>query len=223
MAAPNLASTASGGTAAQPFDLTVLANLKAYLYAGNAAPPTTSDVLLQRLISSYSQAIQEWLGYDVGNGITLASAQYTEVLDSVIDGTGWASDWVYSIPIRFPPVTAVSSVTMDGVVIPGGGDGVQTPGYFIDPLQPWLIQVGGYMPLIRGKKNVKVVYTGGYALIPYDIEQACIEMVALRFKSIDRLGVRSQAMAGETTTYDTSALPDAIQAVLRPYKRVVVG
>jgi hypothetical protein len=220
MAGPTLASASAGP---QAFDLTNLANLKGYLFAGNASPPTTSDTLLQRLISAYSQVIQEWLGYDVGNGIILGATTYTETLDSVWDGSGWSNEWVYQIPIRFPPVTAVSSVTIDGNVVPSGGDGVRTPGWFLDATQPWSIFVAGYGPIFRGKKDVVVVYTGGYAAIPFDVEQACIEMITLRFKSIDRLGVRSQAMAGETTTYDTSALPDSIQAALRPYKRMVVG
>ena len=221
MTGPNLASNATGGTSPQPFDLTVLANLKAYLFAGTSQP-TTDDALLQRMISSASQLVQEYLGYDVQNGFMLAATAYTETLDSVYDGMGWQSQWIYPIAVRWSPIQSVASVVMDGITVPSAGNGYGTPGWFIDSDQPYLIFVAGYRPLVRGKKNVVVQYTGGYPLIPYDLEQAVIELISLRYKEIQRIGVRSISMAGESTTYNVSALPDSTKMAISAYRRVVI-
>jgi hypothetical protein len=223
MTGPNLASTATGGTSPQPFDLTVLANFKAYLFAGNTTPPTTDDALLQRMITSASAMIQDFLGYDVQNGVMLAATPYTETKDSVYDGSGWPSAWIYQIPVRWSPIVSVSSVTIDGVTVPSGGDGVQYPGWFLDPTDPVQIQVAGYRPNPRAKKNVVVSYVGGYSLIPYDLEQATIELIALRYKEINRLGIRSISMAGESTSYNIGALPDSTRMAISSYRRVVLG
>src|ERR1700704_20243 len=120
MGAPILASTLALGSEPQAFDLTILDNLKAYLFS-SGAPSNIDDDLLQRLISSASAAIQSWLGYEVGNGTKLAATAYTETLDSVDDGAGWPNRWLYSIPVRWSPIQSVASVTMDGRVIPSGG------------------------------------------------------------------------------------------------------
>ncbi len=223
MAGPNLASAATGGASPQAFDLTSLANLKGYLFAGNASPPTTDDVLLQRMLTSASTQIQEYLGYDVQRGYMLAATPYTETRDGVDDGMGWQNQWVYLIPVRWSPIVSVSSVTIDGQVIPSGGDAVNNPGWFIDLADPIQIFVSGYKPIPRARKNVIFSYTGGYPLIPYDLEQATIELIALRYKEIQRIGVRSLAMAGESTTYNIGALPDSTRMAINAYRRVGLG
>lgn len=213
--------TLGPGFAPQPFDLTVLANLKGYLFPSGTTP-TANDALLQRQISAASMAIQNWLGYDVQSGRMLAQTTYTEQADAIIDGSGWPNEWLYPIPVRYPPIQSVTSVTIDGLAIPSGGDAVQTPGYFFDSEQPIMVYVAGYRPMVRGKKDVLVVYSGGYPAIPWDVEEACIEMVALRYKETGRIGERSKSMAGETISYIVSALPPAAQAALQPYKRLPV-
>jgi hypothetical protein len=207
--------------APQPFDLTVLANLKQYLFP-SGAPPSANDALLQRMISSASAAIQTWLGYDPANGSMLAATTYTESPNAVFDGSGWPNEWLYPIPVRYPPIQSVASVTLDSIVVPSGGDAVSKPGWFFDTEHPIMVYVAGYRPQFRGKKDVTVVYSGGYTAVPWDVEEACIEMIALRFKETGRIGERSKSMAGETISYIVSALPPAAQAALQPYRRLPV-
>jgi hypothetical protein len=224
MAGPTLASAASGGSGPQAFDLTTVANLKASLFAGQATPPTTDDALLQRMISSISAFMQAWAGYNVQLGRMIGQANYTEELDAVDDGMGWPAQTLYKILINYPPIQSVTSVTIDGFAIPSGGDAVAKAGYFFDPVAADAILVNGYWPMARGKKTVIVTYSGGYPAIPYDLEQACIEAVSLRYRSLkpERDGVRSVGMAGATTSYIVSDLSPAAKAALQPYKRLPV-
>lgn len=222
MSEPLLASTLNPPLGPQAYDLTILDHVKGYLFQAGA-PSNVDDGLLQRLISSASVAIQAWLGYDVHSGKTLVQTTYTELIDAVTDGMGWATEWLYQIPVRYPPIQSVTSVTIDTQVIPAGGDATKTPGWFLDPDVPIIVYVAGYWPWYRAKKDVKVIYSGGYPAIPEDVEQACIETVALRYKRASRIDVRSASIAGETTVFLTGQIPDSAIQALWPYKRIQVN
>lgn len=61
-----------------------------------------------------------------------------------------------------------------------------------------------------------------YSFTPGPVEDACINLVAYRYRMQSRIGVRSQAIGdGQSTTYDLSDLPAYINRVLLAYKRIV--
>src|SRR5579875_3868416 len=96
-------------------DLTTLANVKSYL-----SPPLTTtadDALLSRLITAASQFIESWLNR------TIASAAYTDTRN----GTGGTR-----LFLRNRPVTAVSSLTIDGVAIAASDPPPLAAGYLFD-------------------------------------------------------------------------------------------
>jgi hypothetical protein len=65
-----------------------------------------------------------------------------------------------------------------------------------------------------------VNYTAGYSAIPADIAEACVELVALRYRQRQNIGQSSKHLAtGETVSYDRRAMPDWIRDVIARYKR----
>lgn len=180
-------------------DLTTLANVKAWM--GLPADNTDDDVLLNRLISSASAFIQTWLNR------SFASQAYNEARD----GTGGAR-----MMFADYPVTAVSSVVVDGLSIPASPD-VMSPGYRFDDKT---IMLNGFI-FGRGMNNVQLSYTAGYAATPLEIEQACIEMISLRYKERDRIGHQSKSLAGETVTFFIKDMPDSVRTILNNYRKVV--
>jgi hypothetical protein len=59
-----------------------------------------------------------------------------------------------------------------------------------------------------------------YSYIPADINQACIEWVAERYRYRDRISQRSKSLGGqETASYDIGAMSAYIKQILQPYKR----
>src|SRR5215469_1463317 len=144
-------------------DLTTLANVKAYL-----SPPLTTtadDALLTRLVTSASQFIQTWLGR------TIAQTSYSETRN----GQGGTR-----LFLRNRPVVSVVSLTVDGIAIaPAAGPG--QPGYLFDDNSIYLSGTA----FTRGQQNVAVTYTAGYVATPPELEQACIALVALRYKERD--------------------------------------
>jgi hypothetical protein len=182
-------------------DLTTLADVKAWLQTGQNAFPTTDDALLTRLITATSQYIQTWLNRQI------AIADYLEVRD----GTGGQR-----LQFACFPVVAVLSLTIDGQAIPPAVPS-NPMGYSFSPTQ---LAVCGYT-FNRGAQNISVSYTAGYSTTPPDIAQACIELVALRYRERTRIGEVSRALGGaETVTYAQKDMSDAAKTLLQQYRLV---
>jgi hypothetical protein len=179
-------------------DLTTLANAKQWL----GVTSSSDDAMLSRLVSAASDYIQTWLGR------TIASATYTETRD----GTGGDR-----LMFSNYPVTAVTSLSVDGISIPLAANS-QQPGYLWNATS--IRTINGYS-FTRGVQNVTVAYTAGYAATPNEIEQAAIELVSLRYKDKDRIGQTSKSIGGESVTFTQQDFSDAITATLAQYKKVI--
>jgi uncharacterized phiE125 gp8 family phage protein len=180
-------------------DFTTLANVKAWL-----SPPLATgadDALLARLVTAASRFIESWLDRSI------LSQGYSETRD----GMGGAR-----LVLRNRPVTAVASVTVDGVAIPAA-TAPGAAGYRFDDVS---LVLAGYA-FTRGLQNVVVGYTAGFAATPPEIEQACIELVCLRYKERDRIGHVSKSLGGETVTFTQKDLPADVATLLAQYRNVV--
>ena len=90
----------------------------------------------------------------------------------------------------------------------------------------FLIGIGG--DPVPGKKIIQVQYHAGYATIPTDIQDAVIDLVALKFKEStygdNRFGIESESVGAVKYTYSKKdlAIPASISSVLDRYvaKRV---
>lgn len=188
-------------------DLTTLADVKAWLQTGQNPFPATDDALLSRLITAASEFIQNWLGRRI------AAADWLEVRD----GTGGQLLAFANIP-----VTAILSLSIDGLTIPpapapgdvGGGFGA---GYSFTPTE---LALRGYV-FTRRPQNVIVTYTAGYSATPPDIAQTCIELVCLRYRERTRIGEVSKSLGGgETVTFSQKDISDAAKTLLAQYRAV---
>lgn len=191
-------------------DLTTLADVKAWAKISN----TTDDQLLQRLITAASTGI-----VNVLNRGDIFSRQYIERYD----GNG-----SQRLMLRQWPVTALSALSIDGVSIAAQTSYPLGTGYLLTPWDgigsgsPCFLDVFGYA-FNKGRQNISVTYTAGYqtSAIPDDLAQACIELVALRYKERDRIGLASLAVGGETTSYIQKDVRAFVEARLQSYMNVV--
>lgn len=178
-------------------NLTTLAKVKEWMGIKGDA----DDALLARLITAASAYIETWTNR------TFASQAYSELRD----GTGGQK-----MMFAETPVSAVSSVVVNGLPIPpyAGGTGA---GYKFDASRVVLF---GYT-FGRGHNNVELNYTAGYSATPPEIEQACIELVSLRYKERDRIGHQSKSLVGETVTFMIRDFPDSVRTILNNYRKVI--
>ena len=67
---------------------------------------------------------------------------------------------------------------------------------------------------------VKVVYTGGFSTVPYDLQQACINLVERQYHLLKEGGVANISMsnAGGSVNFDQE-LPADVQRTIQKYKR----
>ena len=161
---------------------------------------------MTRLITAASQYIQTWLNRHI------AQCDYMEVRD----GTGGER-----LQFACFPVSAVLSLTIDGLAIPAAP--APTPstgliaGYVFSTTQ---LALRGYH-FTRRAQNVVVTYTAGYPATPPEIAQACIELVALRYRERTRIGEVSRSVGGgETVTYAQKDMSAPIATLLQQYRVV---
>lgn len=178
-------------------DFTTLADVKAWLSLTSAS----DDALLTRLITASSVAMQSYLSRDI----------FQQVYIENYHGKGNPS-----LLFKNWPVTAVSSVSVDGVSIPASitatGDG-----YVFDETK---LMLRGYI-FCRGFSNITISYTAGYATAPYDLAQVCIQLVSLRYKERDRIGHVSKTLAQETVAFSQKDFSDDMRTIMNQYRRVI--
>jgi hypothetical protein len=177
-------------------DLTTLAHVKQWVGLAN----TVSDDLLERMITSCSAAMESWMNR------TIARTSYVETRN----GTGGSA-----LLVQQYPIVSVSGVTVGAVAVPARariGDG----GYVFDETR---ILLDG-STFTRGMQNVTVSYVAGYATVPQDIEQACIDIIGDWFRYKDRAGKLSEGIEGQTISFTDTAFPSRAQGVLNQYRKV---
>jgi hypothetical protein len=176
-----------------------------------------TDAVLARLITSSSYYLLAKMSRTTFNPVL----NYNEVRN----GNGGQR-----MALRFWPVTAVNSVTVDGISVPKSPDGVQA-GWSSDGVSVFLIgsfNIGfprfapGASPgLFRsGFQNVQFNYNYNPPVLPPDVVQACVELVSLKqVVGRQKIGLKSEALTGiGTNSYITGAVPDSVQAVIDKYK-----
>ena len=184
-------------------DLATLGDVKAWLQTGQSSFPATDDALLTRLITAASQFVQTWLGRQI------APSDWQEVRD----GTGG-----HRLAFANFPVTAVLSLSIDGVAIPPApADGGFDAGYVFTATE---LALRGYV-FTRRAQNVILSYTAGYPATPPDVAQACIELVCQRYRERTRIGETSRAVSGgEIVTFSQQDMSADVKVLLAQYRVV---
>lgn len=180
-------------------DLATLAQVKQYI-GGAVATTTVSDALLAALITGSSAAIQNFLNRD------LSFRRRTEVYD----GTGSVT-----ITLHDYPVETIHALTINDVAIPQSV-GVNSPGWV--KTRAGAALRGGYR-FEKGLQNVVMDYSAGYAVIPAEIQQSCIKLVASEFKRRDVINVASKGIGGESISFNADDVREAVKS-LSSYQRV---
>lgn len=179
-------------------DLTTLASLEPIL---GLTPGNTDEALLAQLITAASGFIASWCGCG------FVSQSYSETRD----GSGGRR-----MPFGYTPVSAVTGLAIDGIAV-APGDANATPGYYFTPT---MLYLNGFV-FARGLGNVALSYTAGYATVPAEVAEACNELVAFRYRELERIGMSSKGLAGETTAFVVRDMPPSVATLLETYRRVV--
>lgn len=181
-------------------DLTTVAAVKAW----GGILGSIGDPEIASLITSTSA----WIG-TYCNRVFGGVASFSEIRH----GTGGQA-----LMLANGPVAAITSLTGGAVpILAQAGDG--QAGYFLDGNM--LVLEGRTFP--RGRSNVRVTYTAGYAAVPADVAQACIEIVVSAYRRGGRgPDLKSQTIgpSSESHSWAQDAIPAAAKLILDRYQRV---
>ncbi|HVP99168.1 MAG TPA: hypothetical protein VMS87_07950 [Roseiarcus sp.] len=173
------------------------------LQPGDAAPPGRPQALdlfgeLYRP-GRQSLAVIYTAGYAVQNEAQTVPASSPYQVNALAPYGAWASDLGVAYASNGTALTAVGAS-------PGVGQYAVTGGVYAFSAA----DAGQALSL-------------SYAYVPQDVAQAALELAATRFRAAERIGLNSKSIGGqETISYDASAVPAPILAMLQPYKRVAV-
>lgn len=181
-------------------DLCALADVKTYL----GITDTNTDAVLTDLVSKASAMVEAFCNR------TFGQASYTETLN----GNGRAQ-----LCLKNTPITAVASVAINDAPV-SAAVGATGTGYVFDKLSVYL-RPGGYpCTFSKGVQNVTIAYTAGYAAIPLDVAQACIELVAHKFAKRSRIDKASETLGTQQTiSFSQADMPAQVRTALKPYVR----
>lgn len=176
-------------------------------YVGTQASDTSAAAAMEQLIEGASAFIERFCNR------TFGSATYAEVRN----GNDRAK-----LMTNESPITAVSSVSVDGVAIaPSAGPTVA--GYTFDSYAIYLRPGLTVSRFWRGVQNVELTYTAGYATIPPDIAQACVELIAFKLAKRTRIDKKNETLGSQQTIgFDISDMPAGVKTALLPYQRFTV-
>ena len=184
-----------------PTDLVDIATAKTWLNITD----DSQDNVIQQIITMASLAINNTLNRQISIG------SYNEFYD----GTGTNR----LCPINFP-ITNITALSIDGVSV-ARSFSQSARGFQFDGSTIWLTGGMRYTP---GCKNVSVIYSAGYSIIPYDIIQATLmtiqSMVSMRL--VDPNVAAENSGGGYSVTYKDTAgnVPSGAKDLLKNYKRV---
>lgn len=186
-------------------DLCTLSDVKAFT---QTSAVNANDGALSTLITAASGWIKTFTNRD------FVLKMYSEIRD----GTG--SQEMF---LRNGPAVSVSALTVNGRAI-SAQPVDQQAGYFLSD-DSNILCLFGY-EFCRGRKNVRLTYLGGSNVVPPDIAQACMELVASAWGRGKREGgaLVEQSLGPEgaqSFRWSTADIPAPTKAVLVKYSRVV--
>ena len=120
------------------------------------------------------------------------------------------------------PVTSLAHIWSADVGITKAGvamvavSGVPTTGQYS------VAQVAGVWTYTFAAADTGAAILISYSHVPPDLEQACIDLCAWVYKQRNRIGFKTENLAGQSVSYDVGAMPAWVTDSLNQYRKVWV-
>jgi len=189
-------------------------------YVAIAADPNADSDRTTTIINYISKSIAKYCNRD------LISTEHTEYYDGHNEEFLHLNNW--------PILDSDDSVSDPVVTIDANYDGTfQATSTFGMTVQWESTKTMGALYLKyrerwpRGTRNIKVVYTAGYAntaAVPENLKNACAEIVAVSKKKFEHNmhGVQSISTMSDTTTFRLDEWPATARQIIDAEKRIIV-
>ncbi len=196
------------------YALTSLEALKRYLNL----TVDTYDTLLEELIDRATAQIEEYTDRKI------KARDYSYDSDSddydsdnaVLDGNGLQELALPQYPIVSVTTVRISELSIDE------STGVYLSGWFADKKRG-ILRLRGY-EFTKGRANIELEYSAGFASIPDELAQAAIEQASWMYrqspKGLGLLGVESRSMGdGSSISYVSGDLLPQVKRMVERYRK----
>lgn len=186
--------------------------------AWSAAQSDVEDDLLARLVNAAS----DWLEGECHRVFQPPPTDVTIYLDGSSEAVGGRYNEVLYLPFR--PVASVTSVTENCVAL-SLATGYTTTADVVKVLDEGKLVRRATQAAVdtasvgwaAGVQNIAVLYKPGYAVLPADVEQACVELTWLMYRESRRQGRESMARGGTSMSFVRDLAP-VVADVVERYK-----
>jgi uncharacterized phiE125 gp8 family phage protein len=187
------------------YALTSLSTAKEYLGISG----TSKDDLIRRLINASTEYIENYCKR------RFISTTHT---NEMYDGNNYSE-----IQLKNYPIVSVSSLQYrDSLDYSGGGswESVNASDYYYEADTGRVYVVSGNLSFEsgisqrgfnHGFRNWRVTYIAGYATIPYDLEEACLQLINYLYKNAKAKGVHSERLGEYAITWFQTGATSAIK------------
>lgn len=177
---------------------------------------STWDSVFTLLINACTDWIEKYCG---GRRFLSPGTDVTEYFESpfrVGDPVERTNHW---LSVKSWPIISVTSVSFrSGLTPPWTGNIQPAQNYDIYPDHGQLYLRIGYP---RGPQSVQVIYQGGFATIPSDLQYACIKMVSKEFFRRKAEGKNMERSGGNQVMWNQGMEADLID-LLSAYRRIAL-
>lgn len=205
------------------YALVTLDEAKNYLLEDPTADIDRTEDLIIRLINGASVSAETYMNRKI------LSRSYTE------DQDGSGTD---TMQLKQYPIVSISSVCADYdrlfpsslnialtdiVIYHEEGKIVRAPSglnIYIDEETGKILK---YSTFPRGKKNIRVVYSAGYATVPHDIKHVVLQEIVWHYENITKkkLGTMAVSAVGENTSVFIGDLLPTTKMILSAYRKLL--
>jgi len=175
-------------------------------------------------------------------GITAGTSTYDTQLEEFINGASWLlkeettrflkaqsiteyHDGIGSnlIMLRHRPVNSVTTLHSDSARSFAAASLISSDDYQVYTNGGYIVVTNAGLDV--GAKVIKVVYNGGYTVIPSDLRMACIEHVTYQYEKFlksHRVGLKSVSNDAGSDTY-VEDMPGSVKRAIKRYSRKVAS
>lgn len=208
-------------------------------------PPTavvgssdTADMVISRVITAASSYILWRTGHTQQDGSIPTQSLFVQPVSFNETYDGYGNDRLF---LRNSPIASVTLLTINGVTV-NASTGWGSAGYVIDDSRKALAFQGasgygfrftrgyasypyafrsGYYCFAQGTQNINVQYSAGYQQTPYDLKDACIQLVAYNYRRRDWYGQKqvTQPQNEGVVQYEPWVVPPNVDQIIMNYTR----
>jgi len=133
----------------------------------------------------------------------------------------YSGDGSNTLMVNNYPINSIASIYDDLDRAYGADTLIDSGDYVIMPttLAFKVVYDGGVF--MRGIRNIKITYNAGYSTIPWDLREACLELVGFYWMNTEekRFGILSINLGDGSVRIDTTQVPKSVMQILEYYKR----